>query len=78
MDVTRYPKEVTVLDLTLDIAKTMQGDGTCQSTIGPDGRTYWIPARSIPFLPGGLTALRHRLRLAWLVFIGKADVLYWR
>lgn len=36
----------------------------------PDGR--WVMAR-----PLGLTGIRYRLRLAWDVFTGKADALYW-
>lgn len=75
MDVTHYPKEVTVLWLQSELRRP---DGCQQSTVGPDGRTYWIPARSIPFLPGGLTALRHRFICAWLVFTGRADVLHWK
>jgi len=38
----------------------------------PDGR--WVPAR--PYGWQGLL-LRHRLRCAWLVFTGRADVLQW-
>ncbi len=32
----------------------------------------WVLAR-----PVGLTGFRYRLKLAWQVFTGKADVLYW-
>jgi len=32
----------------------------------------WVPAR-----PFGLFSLRNRLRLAWKVFTGKADVFTW-
>ena len=32
----------------------------------------WVAARSI-----GLFSLRNRLRLAWMVFTGKADALVW-
>lgn len=37
-----------------------------------DGR--WVPARSMGY-PG--LCLFHRLRCAWLVFTGRADVLLW-
>ena len=36
-----------------------------------DGR--WCPAR-----PLGMFSLAHRLHLAWLVFVGKADAVMWR
>lgn len=39
----------------------------------PDGR--WVAARSLGW--GGV-CLRHRLRCAWLVFTGRADVLQWQ
>lgn len=45
--------------------------GTC-STGMPDGR--WVEARSLGWQ--GL-CLRKRLRCAWLVFTGRADVLKW-
>jgi hypothetical protein len=32
----------------------------------------WVPAR-----PLGLDTLANRIRLAWLVFMGKADALIW-
>ena len=32
----------------------------------------WVPARPI-----GLHSLANRIRLAWLVFTGKADALIW-
>lgn len=32
----------------------------------------WVPAR-----PLGLYSLRNRLKLAWMVFTGKADALTW-
>lgn len=32
----------------------------------------WVPAR-----PLGLYSMKNRLRLAWLVFTGKADALKW-
>lgn len=32
----------------------------------------WVPAR-----PYGLFSLRNRLRLAWMVFTGRADALTW-
>lgn len=78
MDVTRYPKEITMLEIVQTIHDYRSGSAALQQTHDHEGLPWWIPARSIPFLPGGLTALRHRLRLAWLVFTGKADVLHWR
>lgn len=79
MDVTRYPKEVTVLQILRWAYDPSYGGGQAsQSTTDNAGNVWWIPARSIPYLPGGLTALRHRLRCAWLVFTGKADVLHWK
>ncbi len=33
---------------------------------------HWVPARPI-----GLFSLCHRLRCAWLVFTGKADIVIW-
>jgi len=36
-----------------------------------DGNT-WFPAR-----PEGLSSIKSRLRLAWEVFTGRADVLRW-
>lgn len=36
----------------------------------PDGR--WVPAR-----PLGFESIGSRLRLAWLVFTGRADALTW-
>ena len=32
----------------------------------------WVPAR-----PLGLYSLKNRLRLTWMVFVGKADALKW-
>lgn len=32
----------------------------------------WVPARSV-----GYFSLRHRIKCAWMVFTGKADVLLW-
>lgn len=37
------------------------------------GSTYWVPARP----EGSHYSLSDRLRLAWMVFAGKADAVYW-
>jgi len=37
-----------------------------------NGEEYWVPAR-----PLGLFSLRSRISLAWAVFTGKADALFW-
>ena len=44
-------------------------DGT--TAMSPDGK-LWYPAR-----PEGLHSIRSRLRLAWEVFTGRADVIRW-
>ena len=44
-------------------------DGTAMAS--PDGES-WHPAR-----PEGLHSFRSRLRLAWEVFTGRADVIRW-
>lgn len=36
------------------------------------GRGAWTPARPI-----GRTGIRRRIKCAWMVFTGKADVLVW-
>ena len=36
------------------------------------GRKLWVPAR-----PVGYPSWRSRIRLAWAVFTGKADALFW-
>ncbi len=41
----------------------------------PDGR--WVAARPEPFHYFGPRALAGRLRCAWAVFTGRADVLRW-
>jgi len=41
----------------------------CQAEI--NGK--WTPARPI-----GLGGIKHRFKMAWLVFTGQADVLTWR
>ena len=71
-----YPKEMDLLT----ILKSASEPAQCRVGIKrPDGSVYWLPARSLPFWPGNpVTRLRHRLRCAWAVFTGKADVLHWR
>jgi len=44
-------------------------DGTVSAGL-PDGR--YVPAR-----PMGFYSMRSRIRLAWMVFTGKADALIW-
>lgn len=47
----------------------------CQAQVKhPDGRNVWVAGR--PLSLGGF-ALRKRLRCAWLVFTGRADVVKW-
>lgn len=36
----------------------------------------WVPARPLPFYYG-LYSVVHRLKLSWMVFTGKADVVTW-
>lgn len=38
----------------------------------PCAKGRWVSARPI-----GITSLRHRIKCAWLVFTGSADILYW-
>lgn len=40
--------------------------------IEKDGRKVFVPCR-----PEGYYGLKNRLRLAWAVFTGKADALFW-
>ncbi|KHQ51080.1 hypothetical protein [Mameliella alba] len=49
------------------LAKVASGE----ATISDDGKK-WYPAR-----PEGLRSFRSRLRLAWEVFSGRADVIRW-
>ena len=37
-----------------------------------NGKEIWVPARS-----HGMFSIKERLRLAWKVFTGRADVLEW-
>ena len=37
----------------------------------------WVPARPLPHYHSGLNNLLNRLRLAWLVFMGRCDALQW-
>ncbi len=37
-----------------------------------DGQQHWVPARG-----SGYPCWRERWRLAWAVFTGKADALFW-
>lgn len=38
---------------------------------------YWVPARPLPFIGGFFFNMKVRFSLAWDVFCGKADALYW-
>lgn len=38
---------------------------------------YWVPARPEPFYYGFPRSIWERFRLAWAVFCGKADALFW-
>ena len=60
---TRAPNAYTFETL----AKAANGN----TTMSHDGKR-WHPAR-----PDGLHSLKSRLRLAWEVFTGKADVIRW-
>lgn len=71
-----YPKELRLLDILRWASQPPHQ--TQQSTTDENGWECWIPARDLPYEPGGLAALRHRLRCAWMVFTGRADVLHWR
>lgn len=47
------------------------------STKTQDKYGCWVPARPLPYYYSGIANLLNRLRLAWLVFTGKCDVLQW-
>jgi hypothetical protein len=44
---------------------------SCEIT-NDKGEKVWVPAR-----PEGFASWRHRWRMAWSVFTGKADALFW-
>jgi len=56
------------LSALLDYVK----NGGCETGIEIGGLTIWVPAR-----PMGFYSLRERFRLAWSVFKGEADALFW-
>lgn len=64
--------------ISLDVPKLvnatnlMNNAERCRAYI-PDGKK-WIPMRGVPFW--GLCPVK-RIKLAWLVFTGKADALVW-
>lgn len=43
-----------------------------EETMTETGKGKWVPAR-----PVGMGGIRHRLRMAWLAFTGKADLVRW-
>lgn len=47
--------------------------GGCQAGIDIGGVVEWVPARPMK----NLDTLPERLRLAWAVFTGRADALFW-
>jgi len=52
-----------------DQIKNWNVDKKC---VDQEGNEYWIPAR-----PEGMYSLKSRFILAWKVFSGKCDALYW-
>lgn len=53
----------------LDYAKS----GECQAGVKIAGLTQYVPARPMK----NLDTLAERMRLAWAVFTGRADALFW-
>lgn len=65
----KYPGEFTARGIVKSIDEFSSGY--------PDGG--WGPARPLPYESlNPLKRLAHRVRLAWLVFTGRADALTWR
>lgn len=63
-----YPAQHTARGIVKSLETVMSGY--------PDGG--WGPARPLPYEPfNPLRRMAHRLRLAWLVFTGRADALTW-
>ena len=62
------PSEWELSEL-LDYCKS----GTCQMGLEVGGIIQYVPARPMKTLD----TIPERLRLAWAVFKGRADVLYW-
>ena len=58
----KYPSIFRIRDLVKHASE-------CQAEVS---KGVWVPARPI-----GYSSLRHRIRCAWLVFIGKADAVIW-
>lgn len=69
------PKEMTLREI---LSWASRSPIVQQGMIDENGEPYWLPARSLSYWPGPITRVRHRLRCAWLVFAGRADVLHWR
>lgn len=54
-------------------AYQFHGDWREQREIVLGGKKLWVPARPI-----GWSSIKKRLSMAWDVFRGRADALYWR
>ena len=62
----------------------MLNSAPCEWTVGSLARhcnsgatSAQVDGKYVPARPYGLFSMRSRLRLAWDVFVGKADALYW-
>lgn len=42
-----------------------------------DGYLRWVPARPVPFYYNPIISVAKRFKMAFDVFIGSADALYW-
>ncbi len=62
---TKYKLTTLIRDLT-------GSDGTLMQVLNTDGTTHWVPARPI-----GYFSITNRLKYAWMVFTGKADIIIW-
>lgn len=70
--VSGYPNTIDAYALTgeddIDVMRSTQ-----RNIVRPDGRTTWVTARPI-----SSPSLFRRIKLAWDVFRGHADALYWK
>lgn len=61
----RQPSKISNLSLHIIMDNAVEINGA------------WQPARPLPFYYGVIGSILNRVKLAWLVFSGKADALVW-
>ncbi|MFA5600890.1 MAG: hypothetical protein WDA06_09890 [Phenylobacterium sp.] len=62
------PRKIYVWDIDMSVQTTVKDN---------NGEVKWVPAKSVPYFDNPIKSFFKRLGLAWDVFAGKADALYW-